>query len=242
MPMRKSDVIETIGEKAVGFSVLGVIAIIIGLLLSRYTHLPLGEYIVGMSWVLIVGGVGMIGFSIYCGHEMRKVTGFRVTCPYCSGTNVLTEPPDNDFKCSNCHRVIPVKEHEVLPVFQVRCGYCNELNFYSEKNEVLICEKCDHEIPLVSEEEGKEIKHVPKAYAVTDDERLYELVLVNHSGHREELISALQHMLALNRNQVKELLDEVPVTLLTGITRKKAELLQAQLSIHGAGAEYRPLS
>jgi hypothetical protein len=49
-------------------------------------------------------------------------------------------------------------------------------------------------------------------------------------------------MLALNRNQVKQMLDELPVTMLTGITKKKAEMLQAQLSIHDGEAEIRPIS
>lgn len=241
MPLRKSDVIEMIGEKAVGFSVLGVIAAAIGFLFRNYQRYEYGGMLTGIAWVMILGGAGLIAFSIYASWQMKQVSGFHIACPYCSAKNVLVEPPDDDFKCFVCHRVIPIKDEKALPVFQVRCGYCNELNYYSEKNDVLICEKCDHEIPLVGEDDGKEIRHVPKAYAVTDDERLYELVLVSHGGHKEELITALQHMLALNRNQVKQLLDEVPVTLLTGITRKKAELLQAQLSIHAAAAEYRPL-
>lgn len=237
MPLRKSDLIEMIGEKFVVFFVLGLLTTALGLLIWYYK----GDFGVGLAVVLLVGGIGMMGFSFYSAHEMRKVTGYRVKCPYCNANNVLVAPPDDDFKCTYCHRVIPVKDEKVLPVFQVRCGYCNELNYYSEKNDVLICEKCDHEIPLTSEEEGGVVRHVPKAYAVTDDERLYELVLVSHGGQKEELIAALQHMLALNRNQVKQLLEEVPVTLLTGITRKKAELLQAQLGLHSAAAEYRPL-
>ncbi len=241
MPMRRSDVIEMIGERVVTFSILGVLSAALGALFYFYKDLPYGGYAIGLAWVLLVGGVVMVLFSVYCSHEMRKVTSYKVQCPFCSGINVLTAQPEKDFKCGLCHREVPIKDGQVLPVFQVRCGYCNELNFYSEKNDVLICEKCDHEIPLTIEE-GKPVKHVPKAYAVSDDERLYELTLVGHGGHREELIAALQHMLALNRNQVKQLLDEVPVTLLTGISKKKAELLQAQLALHDGAAEFHPLS
>jgi hypothetical protein len=49
-------------------------------------------------------------------------------------------------------------------------------------------------------------------------------------------------MLALNRNHVKQMFDELPVTLLTGIPRMKAELLQAQLATHGGFAEFKPVS
>jgi 4'-phosphopantetheinyl transferase EntD len=48
-------------------------------------------------------------------------------------------------------------------------------------------------------------------------------------------------MLALNRNQVKQMLEEVPITLLTGIPRMKAEMLQAQLAAHQAHAQAIPL-
>ncbi|MFX9012007.1 hypothetical protein ABTN18_19845, partial [Acinetobacter baumannii] len=56
----------------------------------------------------------------------------------------------------------------------------------------------------------------------------------------EEMIDCLQHMLALNRNQVKQMFDELPVTLLTGIPKKKAELLSAQISSHGGTADISP--
>jgi 4'-phosphopantetheinyl transferase EntD len=46
----------------------------------------------------------------------------------------------------------------------------------------------------------------------------------------------------LNRNQVKQMLDELPVTLLTGIPRMKAEFLQAQLTANDAVAEFRQLN
>jgi len=48
-------------------------------------------------------------------------------------------------------------------------------------------------------------------------------------------------MLALNRNQVKQMLDETPVTLLTGITKRKALILQAQLASHDAIADAKAL-
>jgi hypothetical protein len=82
---------------------------------------------------------------------------------------------------------------------------------------------------------------LPSAFAVVDDDNLYELILIAHGHKTEELINALQHMLALNRNQVKQMLTELPVTLLTGIPRRKAEMLTAQLSIHEGLAEMRPL-
>jgi hypothetical protein len=123
---------------------------------------------------------------------------------------------------------------------QVRCGFCNTLNYYSPKTEVLLCEDCNREVPISLDD-----SHTPKhiAFARRDDDKLYELVLVSNGGRKtEDLISALQHMLALNRNQVKQMLDELPVTLLTGIPRMKAEMLQTQLSTNDAVAEFRPIT
>jgi ribosomal protein L7/L12 len=123
---------------------------------------------------------------------------------------------------------------------QVRCGSCNALNFYSEKSEVLLCEECNREISI-SLDDDRAPKRI--AYARRDDDKLYELVLLSNGGHKtEELISALQHMLALNRNQVKQMLDELPVTLLSGIPRMKAEMLQTQLTANDAVAEFKAIN
>ena len=136
--------------------------------------------------------------------------------------------------------MIPITDGKVLPVAQVRCGFCNALNYYSDKTELLLCEECNHEIPIATED-GRPAKQMPSFYAVTDDDALYELVLVAHGYKTEELINALQHMLALNRSQVKQLLGELPAVLLTGINRKKAEMLKAQLSVNDGLAEMRPI-
>jgi hypothetical protein len=240
MAARKSDIIEMIGEKAIVYGLGGILAAAFGWMLYQYRVNEGGAYIVGLAWVLMVGGLAMILFSMYCATQVRKVTGFRVKCPYCAKKNVLVEPPNEDFLCESCNRQIPVQDGNVLPVFQVRCGYCNELNFYNAKTEVLICENCDHEVPITTED-GKAPKHVPRGYAVTDDDQLYELVLIAQGHKTEELINTLQQMLALNRGQVKQILNELPTTLLTGITRKKAEMLQAQLAIHDGVAEFHPI-
>jgi len=124
---------------------------------------------------------------------------------------------------------------------QVQCGYCKALNWYCDKTEVLICEACDHEIPI-SQEDDKPTKTLPKGFALVEDDSLYELVLTESGIKTEEVIATLQQMLALNRNQVKDILDQLPSTLLTGINRRKAEMLQAQLAVHGATATIQALA
>ncbi|MBX3119336.1 MAG: ABC transporter permease [Fimbriimonadaceae bacterium] len=236
---RKSDVLEVIGEKSLLFGIGGIIALLIGMLFYYYQRE--GGTMIGFAWVMMIAGVAGILYGAYTALQARKVTGIRITCVYdeCKAKNEFTEFPTEDFRCVKCNRLVPVLDGKVLPVEQVRCGYCNTLNYYSEKNDLLVCESCDREIPLST---GAQQRHVARAYAITDDERLYELVLVAQGNKTEEVIATLQTMLALNRNQVKNILEDLPAVLLTGIPRKKAELLSAQLAIHDAAAEFHPLS
>jgi len=215
----------------------GIVSLTVGGLLTRYR----GQgYLNGIINVLIILGVIGIGVAVYFAFQVRKVTTHEIKCPYCEEPNVLVDTPTEDFPCVACNRMIPIIDGKTVPVSQVRCGYCNELNYYSEKTEVLLCEKCNHEIPIARDERAPS-KKIPAAFVVVEDEALYELQLVGQGHKTEELIQALQHMLALNRNQVKNMLNEMPVTVLTGITRKKAEMLKAQLSIYEGEVEFHPM-
>lgn len=234
---RTSDVIEIFSEGAFIYGIGGAVAISLGALLMRYRG---NGALIGLTIVLIGGGLLLLGYSIFMIARARKVTALSFVCPYCEVTNALTAQPTEDFSCVNCIRMIPVVDGKVLPVQQVRCGFCNTLNYYSEKTEVLLCENCNHEVPIAQADDNRPQRH--SIFAVVDDESQYELLLMAYSPHKvEQLTDALQHMLALNRGQVKQLLDELPVTLLTGINRRKAEMLQAQLSIHDGTAEFRVL-
>lgn len=235
---RSSDLIEEHSEKAVTFGFCGLVGLAIAALLYFYR----GEtgMFVPLASLLGLGGLGSVGYAGYHISLARKVTSFPIACPICKAVNKLISEPDDDFTCIECHRLIPIRDHKPLPVSQVRCGYCNELNYYSEKTDVLLCESCNHDIPI-QHEEGYVPKRSSTAYAVQQDENLYELVLVSFGHKTEELIADLQHLLALNRNQVKQMLGELPVTLLTGITHKKAEMLAAQLRRHEGLTEIRQL-
>lgn len=237
MPERSSDVIEHHSEKGITFGLLGLASLAIAGFLNKYRG---DGYTLGLIWVLAIGGVISVFYALYAALLIPKVPRWKVRCPYCEYNNDLTENPTDDVTCHKCQRLIPIRDGHILSVSKVRCGYCNSLNFYSEKTEVLLCEDCNREVPIFHED-GHIPKQFPKGFARQDDDNLYELVLVAPGNKTEELIGCLQHMLALNRKQVKLMLEEAPVTLLTGITRKKAEMLTAQLTIHDAAAEYRPL-
>jgi hypothetical protein len=236
---RSSDIIEEHSEKALSFGLGGLI----GIAISGVLYYFRGEgTLLPFTYVIAFISASALIYAIFCALQVRRVTGINVDCPYCKGRNRLVEMPESDFSCIECHRMIPVERGALVRVHQVRCGYCNELNFYSDKTQVLLCESCNHEIPISQADGQLHTKHIAKGFAVQDDENLYELVLVAYGQHKtEDLIGVLQHMLALNRNQVKDILENLPTTLLTGITRKKAEMLAAQLSIHEAAAEFHPV-
>jgi hypothetical protein len=237
-PKKTSDVIEEKSEIALEYVLVGGLAILIGLFLFHYRG---SGMLLGLVTVLLIGGAISVYWGISRAWKVREVKGIPFVCSYCNKKNYLAEEPSDDFLCSYCNRAIPVQDGVVMPVYQVRCGYCNELNYYNARTEVLICEKCDHEIPI-AQEEGKPQKHLPHGFVIQDDPNLYDLVLVEPGPKTEELIPALQQMLALTRPQVKQIMEELPAVLLTGITRKKAEMLQAQLAVHEAKAEYNPIS
>jgi uncharacterized protein YbaR (Trm112 family) len=232
---RSSDVVEAFSERALIAGIGGLLALGGGLLFLRY-----GGMGIGLGVVLTIAGFAGIVYAIYEIIKARGVESTSVDCPYCHKPNRLTAHPDRDFTCRECHRLVPVVDGRILQVFQVRCGFCNELNWYSEKSEALLCESCNHEIPIATAS-----GHAPSKafhhFAVQEDNETYELVLVSHDHHTDDLIACLQQMLALNRNQVKDMLTELPATLLTGIPRKKAEMLQAQIALHHGAAEFHPV-
>lgn len=235
---RYSDVVESISEKAFYFFVGAIFCGVIGGVFFKYKG---DGMFMGLAWVLILAALAMFGYGVYVAAQTRKIKSYNIDCPICTEVNELTEKPqDDDITCIACNHRIPIKDGKVLPVQQVRCGFCNSLNYYSDKTDLLICETCNHEIPI-HQEDGKPVKQLPKGYAVVDDNMMYELVLTDVGKGTEELVKALQSMLALNRNQVKDLMEEVPVTLLQGITSTKAKMLTAQLHNHGAIAEARAL-
>jgi hypothetical protein len=246
-PEKRSDVVESRSEVALEYVLAGAFVLLLGVLLYRYRgQAMLSEWAIvrvmcSLAIVMMICGGLSILYGFSRAWKTREVPMFEIVCSYCQVKNHLTAAPTADFTCSACKRLIPIQDAEVMPVFQVRCGFCNELNYYNAKTEVLICEKCDREIPI-AQEEGKPQKHLPRGFVVQDDPNLYDLVLLDAGAKTEELIPVLQHMLALTRPQVKQMIGELPATLLTGITRKKAELLQAQLVMHEAKADFHPVS
>lgn len=235
---RSSDVIEVHSERAIFYLVGGIVAGAGALLLLKYQ----GQgSLNGLAVILAIAAVALTGFGGYLIFRAGKVNRISIKCPFCFELNDLVEPPQNDdIACVACNRMIPIKDGDVLAVSQVKCGFCQGLNYYSDKTELLLCEHCNHEIPL-HQEDGAPKKQLPKGFAVVDDNQSYELVLVDAGAKSEDLVSALQKMLALNRNQVKDILDQCPVTLLQGIPKMKCEMLSAQVAAHGAKAESRVL-
>lgn len=227
---RSSDVKEQIGTKA--FMAIGpaIVLLILGGVMIYYKGMLLY-----LGILLAIGGIGLLFYGIKTLTELKKVTTVKLDCPFCKHVNHLVSTPDSDVRCVGCQRQIPIMNGRVLQVFQVRCGFCNHLNYYSEKSTGLICEECDRVIPIATDE-GASSDKAFQNFAHKDDNAPYDLVLMDGKG--EEIIGCLQKMLALNRNQVKQMMEEMPVTLLSGIPRKKAELLKAQIEMNHGKADF----
>lgn len=232
---RTTNVKEEYSSRGIMALAPGLILLLIGIVMFIYQRSQ-GGVLVALSVVLMVMAVGLICYSGVEFAKIKKVTTADVKCPFCEATNTFTSSPNEDFRCMECNREVHVEpDGRILEVFQVRCGFCNHLNFYSERSTGLICEECDRVIPIATDQENKSEK-IFDAYTVHDDDHPYDLILTS-APNSEEMVSCLQKMLALNRNQVKEILEELPVTLLTGIPKKKAELLAAQIASYDGQAD-----
>ncbi|MBS1706413.1 MAG: hypothetical protein JST40_11090 [Armatimonadetes bacterium] len=230
---RRSDVVETYSVLMLQYGIGGVVAVLLGGLMVYYRGM-----LMYLGILLLLAGLAALGYAIFCYNECRKVPpGTVISCPYCHAKNTYTDTPADDQTCTECHRLMPIVEGRVLRVSQVRCGFCNTLNYYSEKSVGLICESCDREIPIAVAE-GQSGSAAAHTYSFKQDTARYDLVLREGNAKSEQLIQHLQHLLALNRNQVKEILGNLPATLLTGIPRMKAEMLQKDLSHMDAVAEF----
>ncbi|HXH60783.1 MAG TPA: hypothetical protein VNI20_05435 [Fimbriimonadaceae bacterium] len=232
---RSSNIKEIRTQRALMAMIPGGIGLFIAIVLFSY-HAP---STIGLRWVMLLASVGALGYGIWQLSLISKITTFDIVCPFCDGKNIFTEQPMDDVRCDHCNREIPIVNGRLLKVFQVRCGYCNALNWYSEKSTGLICEECDRVIPI-STEEGQEATAAFTTFSRQDDDAPYNLMLIDAGPKHEEIIPVLQKMLALNRNQVKDIIDEVPVILLQGIPKKKADLLAAQIGAHDGRAKVAP--
>lgn len=230
---RSSNQKEEYGQKALISIVPGLIGLILGAVFVGYKSM-----FSGLGWVLILMGLAAIGYGVSQILNMKKIVSFPVQCPFCKHKNHFTVEPHSDVRCEGCQRSIPIMQGRILLVEQVRCGFCNHLNYYSEKSTGLICEQCNRVVPIAHDGETK-ASATFEHFTIQDDDRPYDLILSGGSASNEDLVSTLQHMLALNRQQVRQMFDELPVTLLTGVPRKKAELLQAQIEMHHGQSEYK---
>src|SRR5258708_4491372 len=122
MPTRRSDVLEIIAERSLVFGLSGLVAVAVAGVLYKFRG---DGILLGLIWVLALAGAAAVFMSIYSAFQVRKVTDYAVDCPYCSKRNHLTLKPTEDFTCAYCQRLVPVVDGEILPVFQVRCGFCN---------------------------------------------------------------------------------------------------------------------
>lgn len=232
MPQRSSDLVETWVARALGAGGLGLVVLGLSVVMFIYR----GDSGLALAIVLGVIAVSLLLFAAVAFFKSRKVGSFKLVCPMCGATNGFEAEPTADVVCSHCHRTIPIENGQVLPLKQVSCGACGESNWYSDKTKSLLCESCGREIAIASGGGNG-----GATYAVQDDARPYELVLIAYEQGHDDLVEALQRALGINRAQVRGLLTELPSVLLTNVPRQKAEILRNELSHYGAALEARPV-
>ncbi|RYG24903.1 hypothetical protein EON82_09125 [bacterium] len=236
MPQRSSDLVETYVARALGVGALAIVVIA----LSVFMFIFRGDSGTALAVVLGIIGAACLVYALYSFAKSRSVTAHTVKCPMCGAVNGFLEAPLTDVTCQECHRMIPIENGTILPLKQVSCGSCGESNWYSDRTKVLLCEACGREIAIARG--GDTTWDGRPAYAVQDDSRPYEVVLVAFGQNSDGLIDALQHSLGRSRVQIKDLMGQLPAVLVTNVPRQKAEILRNELSQHGAAVEARPLA
>lgn len=231
MPQRSSDLVETYMARTLGAGALGLVFLALGGVMFANR----GDSGTPLAVVLFVIAGGLILFAAFCLVKSRGVAAFKLNCPMCGATNGFESAPTSDVSCRECHRKIPIENGQVLPLQQVSCGACGESNWYSDHTKSLICEACGREIAIARPD------HSAPMYAVQDDARPYELVLVAYEPGHDDLADALQRVLGINRAQVRTLLSELPSVILTNVPRQKAEMVRNDLAQTGAALEARPV-
>ena len=231
---RSSNIREEIVQRSLFAIVPGAIALIIGVTMLLYRV----QASVGLAWVLTVLGFAAIVYGVVQLFKLRDVEEHHINCPICSAKNSFSFPPMSDVRCSGCNRQIPILDGRILRVFQVQCGYCKTLNYYSEKSTGLLCESCDRVIPIAVEEGLTPSANFDR-FAAKEDVNPYDLILTDPGHHTEQMILVLQKMLALNRNQVKQIIETTPAILLTGIAKMKADRLLHDIQEAGGKADVK---
>ncbi len=230
MPQRSSDLVETYMARALGTGALGGVVLVLGMVIFAFR----GDSGTPLAVVLLIIGVALLAFAAFCVVKTRGVSSYKLVCPMCGASNGFESMPTSDVVCRDCHRTIPIENGKLMPLKQISCGACNESNWYSDRTKLLLCEACGREIAIAQSQGGA-------AYAVSDDARPYELVLIAYEPGHEDLADALQHLLGVNRSQIRDLLSNLPSVVLTNVPRQKAEMLKSQLSHTGAALEARPV-
>lgn len=230
MPQRSSDLVETYMARALGAGAGGGVVLVLGAIMFAFR----GDSGTPLAVVLLLIGAALIVFAAFCVVKSRSVASFKLACPMCGVENGFEAMPTSDVVCRGCHRTIPIDNGKIMPLKQISCGSCNESNWYSDRTKQLLCESCGREIAIAQSTGGA-------TYAVPDDARPYELVLIAYEPGHEDLADALQHLLGVNRAQVRDLLSNLPSVVLTNVPRQKAEMVKNQLMHTGAALEARPV-
>lgn len=231
MPQRSSDLVETYMARALGAG--GLALVVLGAATVAFVFR--GDSGLPLALVLFALGLGALGYAVFSLVKTRGVGAHTIVCPMCGAKNGFEVAPTTDVTCSQCHRTIPIENGRILPLKQISCGACNESNWYSSRTKSLLCEACGRAIAIAQEADTQPM------YAVQDDARPYELVLIAYQPGHDDLADALQTRLGINRAQVRGLLTELPSVLLTNVPRQKAEMLRSELAQYGAALEARPV-
>lgn len=198
--------------------------------------------------LLAVAGIvafGIVFVALYKGYKTQKLTGVRVSCPYCLLPTDFEVAPTTDFDCENCHRTVHYINGEMAPVKTLVCKYCKSEHIVAVHIETYTCDKCNRVLevnPSATKRKTSDFEGEAEGLFLN-----YDVLLIAVDRRKEtEVAMKLQNLLVTNLPEARRLMNSAststPVIVLFNQPQRKAEAVRRQLQELGATATIRPTS
>ena len=246
-PVRKiAEVQESAWTQASGKIIVGVLIFVVAaaLIYAAKFALPSGtlRVVQVLLGLVALGGLGLVGASIYSALEVRKTRGASYACPYCEKDNRFEGEPTTSFDCEFCNRTVHFENGLPVPVRMVTCPFCHSDHRVATTVQRYMCDRCNRPLELAPQNRGG-----PSAPVAVEPEAklLYDvLLLATDRRHEIEIAMKLQNILVVNLPEARRLMTTAstttPLIVSHSLPQRKAEAIRRQLQDVGATASLRP--
>lgn len=238
----RSEVLEQEYAQSVTLLVAGVITLVVALLVIYFglkptPHLPA---LVALGSIAALAAVGLFIFGALRMVQARQMPSLTVTCPYCEKPIQFLSMPTTDFDCEQCHRHVYYENGVMAPIMTITCAFCRTLHKVSTKATMYTCDKCNRPLRLVDDAVSQAAPAPVAAAASAEVPAPHDVILVSPGRNRNEVAMALEPLLHCTLVQVRSQLENLPLTITSGIPELKAHAIRSRLISLGAEVYVTP--